>query len=338
MKTTRLITQLFSALSLLTILSLNSFAGTSPTNVGVSDQKAGSVLVFPYYNTVSGADARITISNSGAKTRVHLLFVDRSCNQSDIPVCLTANASTSFLMSEMDPENTGYVIAIAEDENGCPIPQNGLIGNAFISDGNYVGNYGAEAFWAYGTSAQMATCDMGSMVATLNFNVVGCLGTGLDALPSQFVAEIQSPNDSVGQKIVTVGLTGDLTTGVASTGATMVNVGIACNDAERPGSFPNPFTGSCQQSFTINTRTPRVPGALGTQTPLIGVDRSLIPSGRTGTLKWSVTGAVGLIMTPTDRPNRWSGIRNLHKTSVGVNTLTIPTWPVGCDAFYNSAL
>ena len=76
MKTIRFITQLFSALSLLTIFSLNAFA--APTNVGVSDQKAGSVLVFPYYKSDAAAiDTRITISNTGATTtKVHLFFVD----------------------------------------------------------------------------------------------------------------------------------------------------------------------------------------------------------------------------------------------------------------------
>ncbi len=332
MKTIRFITQLFSALSLLTILSLNSFAGGPPTNVGVSDQKAGSVLVFPYYNTTGTSDARITISNTGVKTRVHVFFVDKSCNQGDTPICLTSNATISIKVSEMDPENTGYVIAVAEDENGCPIPQNGLIGNAFINDGNYVGNYGAEAFWAYGSSAQMATCDMSNMIATLNFNVAACVGTGLDALPTQFVAEIQSPNDSVGQKLVTVGLTGDLNTTVASTGAVQVGMGVACNDGEKPGSFSSPWTGTCQESFIVDPRTPRVPGGLGTQ---VGVNNpALIPSGHTGTLKWNVAGAVGLIMTPTTAPNKWSGIRTLHKTNVAANTLTIPIWSPFCDSAF----
>lgn len=331
MKTTRLITQLFSALSLLIVLSVNPFA--APGNVGVSDQKAGSVLVFPYYKSDGLAvDTRITISNTGATTtRVHLFFVDAACAQADMPICLTANASTSFLVSEMDPSNTGYLIAVAIDENGCPIPQNGLIGNAFVNDGNYVGNYGAEAFWAYGTNTQMATCDMVNMVSTLNFNVLNCVGTGLDALPSQFVAEIQSPNDSVGQKLVTVGLTGDIANGVASTGATQAGIGLAFNDLERQGSFSNsPWMGSCQKSFIIDLRTPRVPGGLG---KLAGVNNpALVPTGRTGTLKWNVEGAVGLIMTPPTGTNRWSGIRTLHKTNAAVGALIIPVSPANCVA------
>ena len=266
MKTIRFITQLFSALSLLTILSLNSFAGGAPTNVGVSDQKAGSVLVFPYFNTKGTADTRITISNTGmTKTIVHLFFIDESCNQADIPVCLTANASTSFLASDMDPSNTGYIIAVTVDAFGCPTNHNGLIGNAFVNDGTTTGNYGAEAFWAYGSAAQMATCNMADMVATLNFNVTNCVGTGLDALPTQFVAEIQSPVTSVGQRIIVAGLAGDINIGQESlsVGSAMVGTGLLYNQNEIGASFATPFEGTCLKSTTITTTRPRILGGLG---------------------------------------------------------------------------
>ncbi len=330
MQTTRFFTQLFSALSLLMILSINSFAGGPPTNVGVSDQKAGSVLAFPYYKSDGLAvNTRFTISNTGATdTRVHLFFIDAACTQADMAICLTPNASTSFLASDMDPLNTGYLIAVAVDSDGCPINQNGLIGNAFVNDGNYVGNYGAEAFWAYGTAPQMATCDMVNMVATLNFNVLSCVGTGLDALPSQFVAEIQSPLNSVGQKIVVAGLSGDISAGTDNlkAGSAMTGIGVLYNQDEAAGSFSNPFTGACLKSTVITTTSPRVPGGLGTGA------RALVKTGEVATMKWNVRGAVGLIMTPTNAGNSWSGIRTLHKTNVAANTLTIPVYAPTCEA------
>ena len=300
--------------------------------VGVGDGKAGSLLIFPYYNSKNGSDTRLTISNTGDKNAtIHLFFVDASCNQADLNICLTPNASQSFLASEYDPENTGYLIAVAVSNDpanwggtaiGCPVQYNGLIGNAFVNDGAYTGNYGAEAFWAHNAPA-MADCDLTNSVATLRFS--GNCGSGVyDMQPNQLVAEIQSPNDSIGQKIVTVGLTGSLSSGIAGTGAAQVGVGVASNDGEKPGSFSSPWTGTCQRSFVIDPRTPRVPGGLGSQ---IGVNNNaLIPAGRTGTLRWNVTGAVGLIMTPKLGTNKWSGIRTLHKTRVttAVNTLTIP--------------
>lgn len=304
-------------------------ATSSLNNVAVSDQKAGAFLAFPYYTAKSGSDTRLTISNTGDKTvAVHMYFLDASCNQADQIVCLTPNASQSFLASEYDPENTGYLLAVAVSDSlanwgvqpGCPVPYNGLIGNAFVNDGSYNDTYGAEAFWAHGSAADIATCNTTDWTATLKFN--GSCGVGgYDYQPTQHVAEIQSPNDSTGQKIIVAGLRG--TVGGTINGAGQEGIGVAFNDGEKPGSYSSPFGSGCQRSFTIDTKTPRVPGGLGSQ-PGIN-NNALIPSGRTGTLKWNTSGSVGLILTPKLGTNKWSGIRTLHKTlSTKENTLTIP--------------
>ncbi len=75
---------------------------------------------------------------------------------------------------------------------------NGLIGNAFVNDGDYVDNYGAEAFWA--NSPLVAT--LNNDTATLFFD-----NQSYDAVPNQFAIELQSPVDAAGQRVVTVGLT-----------------------------------------------------------------------------------------------------------------------------------
>lgn len=313
MRTSHKLTRLFFALSALIVLAASAFAGDPPTNVGVSDQKAGSFLAFPYYNSKAGADTRLTISNTGNNdANVHMFFIDTSCNQADQYVCLTANASASFLASEYDPDNTGYLLAVTVDDDGKPVKNNVLIGNAFVNDGTTVGNYGAEAFWAFGAPSTVAA-DM--MSATLNFN-----GTGLDFLPNQHVAEIQSPNDSVGQRIITVGLNGSVITGID--GSAQSGIGVAYNDGEVPRSYAG-GGGKCFTSLTIDTKTPRVPGGLGSQ---VGVNNNaLIPAGRTGTLKWNTTGSVGLVITPKIGANKWTGLRTLHKTGVRTNgSLIIP--------------
>ena len=325
MRTSHKLTRLFFALSALVVLAASAFAGPAPTNIGVSDQKAGSFLAFPYYNSKSGADTRLTISNTGDTTvGIHMFFIGADCAQADQLICLTANASATFLASEYDPENTGYLLAVAVDSTGCPVKYNGLIGNAFVNDGNYVGNYGAEAFWLHNQTG--VVCDTNNWTATLTFNGNCGLG-GYDYQPNQHVAEIQSPNDSVGQRILTVGLNG--TVGTSLSGANQTGIGVAYNDGEKPGSYANPFGGSCLRSFIINPTTPRVPGGLGS---IVGVNNNaLIPSGRTGTLKWNTTGSVGLILTPNVGTNKWSGIRTLHKTAVlPTATLVIPIFQGGC--------
>jgi hypothetical protein len=313
-------TRLFFALAALIVLAASALAGAAPTNVAVSDQKAGSVLAFPYYTSVGTSDTRLTISNTGNEgATVHMFFVDASCNQADQYICLTANASASFLASEYDPSNSGFLLAVAVDSYGVPTMNNALIGNAFVNDGNYVDNYGAEAFWAKKSSE----LNSDGMSATLKFdNVV------YDYLPNQHVAEIQSPNDSVGQRIIVAGLNGSLISG--GTDASQAGIGVAYNDGEKPGSYSSPFSGKCVASTIITPTSPRVPGGLGS---IAGVNNNaLIPAGRTGTLKWNTNGTVGLILTPKAGANKWSGIRTLHKTGVRTNgSLVIPVFtPQDC--------
>ena len=314
-------TRLFFALAALIVLAASALAGAAPTNVGVSDQKAGSVLAFPYYTSLGSSDTRLTISNTGNfSNNVHMFFVGADCNQADQYICLTANASASFLASEYDPSNSGFLLAVSVDDRGTPISNNSLIGNAFVNDGNYVGNYGAEAFWSSLPIGMMTSRVSADMTATLNFN-----GKIYDYLPNQHVAEIQSPNDSVGQRILVAGLNGSLVSGGTGTAASQVGIGVAYNDGEKPGSYSSPFSGTCVKSFIVSPTIPRVPGGLGS---IAGINNNaLIPAGRTGTLKWNTGGTVGLILTPKQGTNKWSGIRTLHKTGVRLDgSLVIPVF------------
>ena len=324
MRTSHKLTRLFIALSVLVVLAASAFAA-APTNIGVSDQKAGSFLAYPYYTSLGTSDTRLTISNTGmVSATVHMFFIGADCSQADQYVCLTANASQSFLASEYDPSNSGYLLAVTVDgTTGFPVQNNVLIGNAFVNDGNYVGNYGAEAFWAFGAPSTNAA---DGQSATLNFD-----GVGLDFQPNQHVAEIQSPNDSVGQRIIVAGLRNSIIGNANGTllGAAQVGIGVAYNDGEKPGSYSSPFGSGCLKSILITPSIPRVPGGLGSQ---VGVNNNaLIPAGRTGTLKWNTSGSVGLILTPKQGTNKWSGIRTLHKTGVATNnTLVMPVFPPGC--------
>ena len=315
-------TRLFFALAALIVLAASALAGNPPTNVTVSDQKAGSILAFPYYTSLGASDTRLTISNTGNfSNNVHMFFIGADCNQADQYICLTANASASFLASEYDPSNSGYLLAVSVDDRGTPISNNSLIGNAFVNDGNYVGNYGAEAFWSTLPLRTTTSAVSADMTATLKFD-----GVNYDYLPNQHVAEIQSPNDSVGQRIIVAGLAGNLVTNSGISDASkQVGIGVAYNDGEKPGSYSSPFTGACLKSFIISPTTPRVPGGLGS---IAGINNNaLIPAGRTGTLKWNTGGTVGLILTPKAGANKWSGIRTLHKTGVRTDgSLVIPVF------------
>ncbi|HEX4950335.1 MAG TPA: hypothetical protein VFZ34_26960 [Blastocatellia bacterium] len=339
MQTSHKLTRIFVALFALVMMAAAALAGDPAQNIGVSDQKAGSLLVFPYYTSSSGqtkADTRISISNTGNQFAiVHVFYLQgRDCTQADQFVCLTPNASIVMRASDFDPENTGYILAVAVDGNGIPTQNNGLIGNAFVNDGDYVGNYGAEAFWRHNNARTPLVDTNKDDVAVLDF------GGRYDYVPCTLTTEIQSPKDAPGQRVVTAGLFGDIS-GLdplrigSIRGAGQVGIGQAYNAQEKFASFSRWLNGACQADARITETSPRVPSGLG----------SLIGAGNAGTIKFNVGvvvgspifgvpsgdvigGAVGLLMTP--KTNAWKGIRTLHKTKQTISFVTIPVFMPYC--------
>lgn len=319
MQTSHKLTRIFVALFALIVLAAAAMA-QNPADIAISDQQAGSLLVYPFYTSDSQtkADTRITLSNVHTEhiVAVHLFFMDRSCNQADTYVCLTPNASISLKASEFDPDTKGgWLLAVAVTRMGIPYTiSNSLIGNAFVVDGDYVGNYGAEAVRSY-----VPELDAMGNVITPAVATTTDTATVRFLAPDQFAAEIQSPNDAVGQRIVTVGLSGSLMD-MSVKGAGQVGIGQLYNGNEKPfGSFSKFLADGCRSEAIITTTFPRVPLGLGV----------LIPSGQIGTLKWNSGPSVGLIMTP--KTAKWSGIRTLHKTRQTATRLTIPVFnPGGC--------
>ena len=311
MQTSHKLTRIFVALFTLIVMTAAALAGTDPSNIGVSDQKAGSVLVFPHYtsNSQTKADTRISITNVGAATtKVHVLLLDKTCAQADYFVCPTANGSIVDKASNLDPDNTGYIIAYAVDANGTPTTANRLIGNAFVNDGEWIGNYGAEAFWA-GTDVSPSDLQDGKTdVAALNFY----------GAPCEFAVEIQSPKDAI-QKIITVGLNGDVSA-MTVWGSAQSGVGFAYNAQERGGSFAKLLTGACYSEAFITDTNPRVPTTLGV----------VIGAGNAGNLRFSIYAGVGLILTSNKSKSGFSGIRTLHKTKTVATQLIVPKFMPTC--------
>ncbi len=306
-----------------------------------SDQKPGSVLVYPYYtsNAQNKWDTRITLTNTAGTLSVapapvpmipaagsiyvHIFFLrGGDCQQSDMYVCLTKGASISFKMSEQDPETTGYVVAVAVDGNGFPISYNTLIGNAFVTAGDNVGNYGAEAFAALPAIGQpTANAGAGGATATLGFNggiAIAPAVPGYDRGADQFAVEIQSPNDATGQAIVHVSLNGDIA-GAGVSSVAQAGTGLVVRGDEKQGSFVRFISGNCQSVNVINAGAPRVPTGLGI----------FLPKGSIGTVVYNTNvGSVGLLITP--KPNAWSGIRTIHKTRLRDSALIIPVFMPVC--------
>lgn len=311
MRTSHKLTHLF----LLFTFLLGAMISVAAQEAYVSDQQPGWMVVYPYYTSNSAntrEDTFLTITNvSTTRTvAVHMYFMDgKSCAQADMFICLTPNASQGFKASEMDPDNTGYILAMVIRETGndagCPDTTGTfLIGNAFVNtpSAGIQGSYGAEGFGSVG-----ASCVLNGNTARLTFQA-----------PSQLAVEVQSPLTIPNQRLVMVGLTGDLN-GVV-TGAGQTGAGQMINGNETPsGSFSAWIPDGCQSFASLTSGTPRVPGGAG----------RIIPAGQVGLIRFNATAAVGLLLVPSNSTGR-AGIRTIHKLRTTPVTLDTVVFLPGC--------
>lgn len=295
-----------------------------------SDQKAGSVLVFPYY--ISTADGKtsetlIQISNvcNGASVSagipnysyLHLFFMNGSnCSPADTYVCLTPNGSLQILASVYDPGITGYLIAVAVNASGVPTQNNCFIGSAFVrdDDNKIIDSYGAESFFK-NTPGAAPTNASGNATITLD-------GFEYDRAPVQFSVQVQEPNIA-DESVILASISGDLGTKLQNT--SQDGVGLLYREDEASASFqPQIGSGCWSQTALDRSKIRIVPGSFDT---FLNFSH--------GYLKFSVTApSVGLLVSkqgPAGTPvNRWSGIRTLHKTLFGTAQLIAPVFPPYC--------
>lgn len=301
------------------------------TNNPVSDQRAGSVLIYNLYTSTVGSSSQNTnISMTNIEPNrtayVHLFFVDGStCSVADAYICLTPNQTASFLASDLDPGTTGYIVAVAVDRSGCPINFNYLIGDEFVKlTTGHQANLAAESILAI--AGGLTTCTPGSVTATLAFN-----GVSYSVLPRVLAVDnVGSRADGNDTLVIVNSIGGDLR---AFAQTLRPLFGLIYDDAEQGLSFTF-APGTCQFRGTVNSNFPKT-------TPRF---ESWIPSGRSAWFKFWVSNTTAAAQEPilgaviNRNPNATSNSgafnqgHNLHKMNTTPNgTLTIPVFPVTCQ-------
>ena len=334
MRTSRRLTHVLLALFALVMMSAAALAADPgliyPPTSEVSDQKAGSVLIYNIYT--SGAtsgnsqNTRINLTNTSTSSgaAVHLFFIAEGCQIADSFICLTATQTATFLASDVDPGVTGYVVAIATDANGCPVAFNWLIGDEYVKfTSGHAANLGAEAFAAlfFGTSA---ACDANTVTTGVIFDgVVG--GPGSYNRVPRVLADSNVPSRADGNDTLVIinRIAGNLGIG-ASTLSTLF--GLFYDDSESVLSFS--VSGSCQLRSSLSNTFPRL-------TPRF---ETFIPAGRSGWFKIYSQSDIGILgaainLNPNagTQANAFNGGHNLHKLTLSAtNAYTIPVFPSTC--------
>lgn len=176
--TIRSISQLFLFIAFAVLSASSALAQVNPDSAAISDQKAGSVLIFNYYGSDTtnpkGEDTQIHITNTHPQKAgmMAIFFISAVSGLTmDSSVCLAPNQTVSFKTSDTDPGEKGYIVAVSVDiTTGLPNYFNHFIGSEFIKmSPGYVANLNAEAISAL---AQAPGVNAGDGQATLKFDGV----------------------------------------------------------------------------------------------------------------------------------------------------------------------
>lgn len=305
-----------------------------PANSPVSDQKAGSILVYNVYTSsitsFLSQNSRISVTNTNdfLSVSIHLFFVDGvSCSVADSYACLTQNQTISFLASDLDPGITGYLVVVAVDSRGCPVSHNYLIGDAFTKfTSGHAGNLAAVSVAAQFTV--FTGCNASSSTAVLVFDGVAAPNS-YNFLPRTLAAS-SIPDRATGNDTLLIlnRIGGNLGTGIGGLGNL---AGLLFDDGENAFSFTF-SSGTCQFRSSLTNNFPRTAPRFET----------ILTAGRSGWMKLNADNAtIGLMgATFNHNPNNtalataFNGSRNLHVLTLN-NTgpsvsLTIPVFPPSC--------
>ena len=333
MQTSRKLTSALLSIFALVLMSSAALAADPgliyPPTSEVSDQKAGSLLIYNVYT--SGAtsgnsqNTRINITNTSTSSSaaVHLFFVSEGCQIADSFICLTNTQTATFLSSDVDPGVSGYIVAVATDANGCPTAFNWLIGDEYVKfTSGHAANLGAEAFAAL-YNGTLPGCDNTSSTANINFD--GVVGLGYNRIPRVLAgSNVPSRADGNDTLIIINRIAGNLSVQGSTIGTIF---GLFYDDSENVLSFS--ISGNCQLRGSLSNTFPRL-------TPRF---ETYIPAGRSGWFKvynqtadQGILGAmINLNTNAGTSAGAFSGGHNLHKLTLSAtNTYTIPVFPSNC--------
>jgi len=316
------------ALATLSVAALAADPGlVYPPTSEASDQKPGSLLIYNYYSSDSAnpnaKNTKINITNTSTSSAsiVHFFFVSSACSVADFKTDLTPSQTYSFLVSDFDPDVSGYVMAVAEDSNGLPVVHNFLIGDCYSKDTEKAANLGAIAFAAlWGDTSSVIPGGLASS-PTVGINFNGAYG-GYNKLPAT-VSLANIPSRAAGDRMTLIlnQVGGNYLASTGNAGGQSF-FGLLYDDAEQSQSFS--VSVGCQSVNVLSDSYPRTVPRFS----------AVIPAGRTGWLKlYSQDGSKGIlgaaIVWNIVSGTNFVGGHNLHHLTLttGGTAATLPVFP-----------
>jgi hypothetical protein len=292
-----------------------------------SDQQPASVLVYNYYTSDATNAAQtdtfisITNTNRASSSFVHLFFVSEECFLADAYLCLTADQTTTFLASDVDPGSTGYLIAVATDSQiGCPASFNYLIGSEAVKvAGGRSGSFSAEGFAAR-YNGRFPGCNSSTTLVNLELD-----GDRYEAAPRVLALDkVFSTADGHSTFLVVNSLNMDV---VFNPSTQIGNLsGVLFDDQENAFSFARQVP-QCQLGEVLSDTFPLT-------TPVFS---AVVPAGRGGWIRLmsqegkGVTGAV-ISFNPNaaTTKGRFNSSHNLHHLGYTSAVIKVPIFPPTC--------
>lgn len=300
-----------------------------PASAEVSDQKAGSVLVYPFYGSSGNGvenNTRINITQTAdvaIATRIFFIRTDRISPGTirNRVICLSAKGTQSHLASDVDPAITGYIVVVAVDANGCPIGANTLIGDVSLKLINQPASLTAYAFSALFTGT-LSGCGPTSTTANVDLD-----GIAYNRSPRTVaIDKIRSPADNDATALILTRVGGNLAT------SSIGNLGDLSGTLFSQSGTAHPFSFSfAQPQMAVFLQSDSFPPT----TPPFG---TVVPAGTIGWMKLAGDADIGLLgqvvyINPNvaSQPNAFAGghgLRTLTLTSSA--RFVIPVSPPGC--------
>lgn len=295
------------ALALFSVTAAAQIPITYPANGILSDYRPASILFYPKYTSNPSApqqgDTQLNITNTNptADATLHMFAVDgSSCSVADFFISLTPNQTATFLMSDLDPGVTGYIIAVAVDDG--PTQFNWLIGDEFIreADGRLAN---LQAIGVAKVSPGSASSSEGT--ASIDFN-----GTDYERLPSSVGLDSFNSQTTDSTQINLFVPASNLLSGIPDSTARIFT--LVYNDVENV--FSTSVNVACYSTF--NVASLRITGGVNNK----------IPAGRTGWIRFEASGRP-ILGSAQSRGPVFNGGHNLHVLKL------LPSFSITVPAF-----